>query len=116
MPGGSAGTSRQAGDLAVVDDPVPTAFAVLDMPGRVVVSSGMLRLLDGPERQALLAHERAHLDTRGPDPRHGGRPAERSGYLARSGREAVTSRGRPLGGCDQRGCLSPDAKTLMRKG
>ncbi|WP_327248933.1 M56 family metallopeptidase [Streptomyces sp. NBC_01320] len=49
------------GDLAVVDDPVPTAFAVLGMPGRVVVSSGMLRLLDGPERQALLAHERAHL-------------------------------------------------------
>ncbi|MER6411205.1 M56 family metallopeptidase [Streptomyces humidus] len=49
------------GDLAVVDDPVPTAFAVLGMPGRIVVSSGMLRLLDGPERQALLAHERAHL-------------------------------------------------------
>ncbi|MGW3354443.1 M56 family metallopeptidase [Streptomyces bungoensis] len=49
------------GDLAVVDDPMPTAFAVLGMPGRVVVSSGMLRLLDGPERQALLAHERAHL-------------------------------------------------------
>ncbi|MFE7330043.1 M56 family metallopeptidase [Streptomyces sp. NPDC057565] len=52
------------GDLAVVDDPVPTAFAVLGMPGRVVVSSGMLRLLDGPERQALLAHERAHLKYR----------------------------------------------------
>jgi Zn-dependent protease with chaperone function len=49
------------GDLAVVDDPVPTAFAVLGMPGRIVVSSGMLRLLDGPEREALLAHERAHL-------------------------------------------------------
>ncbi|MGW1157485.1 M56 family metallopeptidase [Streptomyces sp. NPDC002513] len=49
------------GDLAVVDDPVPTAFAVLGMPGRVVVSSGMLRLLDAPERRALLAHERAHL-------------------------------------------------------
>lgn len=49
------------GDLAVVDDPVPAAFAVLGLPGRVVVSSGMLRLLDGPERGALLAHERAHL-------------------------------------------------------
>lgn len=49
------------GDLAVVDDPVPAAYAVLGMPGRVVVSSGMLRLLDGPERRALLAHERAHL-------------------------------------------------------
>ncbi|MEV6028786.1 M56 family metallopeptidase [Streptomyces sp. NPDC052036] len=49
------------GDLAVVDDPVPTAFAVLGMPGRVVVSSGMLRVLDARERQALLAHERTHL-------------------------------------------------------
>ncbi|MDF3298900.1 M56 family metallopeptidase [Streptomyces tropicalis] len=49
------------GDLAVIDDPVPAAFAVLGLPGRVVVSSGMLRVLDAPERQALLAHERAHL-------------------------------------------------------
>ncbi|WP_308117071.1 M56 family metallopeptidase [Streptomyces guryensis] len=49
------------GDLAVVDDPVPAAFAVLGLPGRVVVSSGMLRLLAGPEQGALLAHERAHL-------------------------------------------------------
>ncbi|MBY8877095.1 M56 family metallopeptidase [Actinacidiphila acidipaludis] len=49
------------GDLAVVDDPVPAAFAVLGLPGRVVVSSGMLRVLDARERSALLAHERAHL-------------------------------------------------------
>ncbi|SEG90667.1 Peptidase family M48 [Actinacidiphila yanglinensis] len=49
------------GDLAVVDDPVPAAFAVLGLPGRVVVSSGMLRVLDAGERRALLAHERAHL-------------------------------------------------------
>ncbi|MFL4907033.1 M56 family metallopeptidase [Streptomyces sp. MMS24-I2-30] len=49
------------GDLTVVDDPVPTAYAVLGMPGRVVISSGMLRLLDAQERQAVLAHERAHL-------------------------------------------------------
>lgn len=49
------------GDLAVVDDPVPAAFAVLGLPGRVVVSSGMLRMLDARERSALLAHERAHL-------------------------------------------------------
>ncbi|MGW1986911.1 M48 family metalloprotease [Streptomyces collinus] len=49
------------GDLAVVDDPTPAAYAVLGLPGRVVVSSGMLKLLDGPERRALLAHERAHL-------------------------------------------------------
>ncbi|MFD4552998.1 M56 family metallopeptidase [Streptomyces sp. NPDC058469] len=50
-----------AGDLAVVDDPVPTAFALPGMPGRIVVSSGMLRALSGDERRALLAHERAHL-------------------------------------------------------
>ncbi|MFF4548582.1 M56 family metallopeptidase [Streptomyces sp. NPDC001406] len=52
------------GDPAVVDDPVPTAFAVLGLPERVVVSCGMLRLLNPQERQALLAHERAHLRNR----------------------------------------------------
>ncbi|GAA2463227.1 M56 family metallopeptidase [Streptomyces mauvecolor] len=48
-------------DLAVVDDPVPQAFALPGSPGRVVVSSGMLRALSPDERTALLAHERAHL-------------------------------------------------------
>ncbi|MFF4182354.1 M56 family metallopeptidase [Streptomyces sp. NPDC001691] len=47
--------------LAVVDDPVPQAFALPGSPGRVVVSSGMLRALSTDERTALLAHERAHL-------------------------------------------------------
>ncbi|MFF4500423.1 M56 family metallopeptidase [Streptomyces sp. NPDC001401] len=55
---------RAAGDLAVVDDPVPTAFALPGMPGRVVVSSGMLLALSADERRALLAHERAHLRRR----------------------------------------------------
>ncbi|AEM82170.1 M56 family metallopeptidase [Streptomyces violaceusniger] len=50
-----------AGELAVIDDPVPEAYALPGTPGRIVVSSGMLRALDGAERQALLAHERAHL-------------------------------------------------------
>ncbi|WP_051950969.1 M56 family metallopeptidase [Actinacidiphila yeochonensis] len=50
-----------AGDLAVLDDPVPSAFALPGTPGRVVVSSGMLRVLNPGEREALLAHERAHL-------------------------------------------------------
>jgi len=67
-----------AGDLTVLDDPVPAAFAlpgppgrvvisagtlraVPGAPGRVVVSSGMLRALAADERHALLAHERAHL-------------------------------------------------------
>ncbi|MEU6094970.1 M56 family metallopeptidase [Streptomyces sp. NPDC047079] len=48
-------------ELAVVDDEVPLAFALPGAPGRIVVSRGMLRCLDGHEREALLAHERAHL-------------------------------------------------------
>ncbi|QMU74024.1 M48 family metalloprotease [Streptacidiphilus sp. P02-A3a] len=58
-----------AGDLAVIDDDRVEAYAVPGLPGRtggraagrLVVSSGMLRTLPGPEREALLAHERAHL-------------------------------------------------------
>jgi hypothetical protein len=50
-----------AGSLAVIDDPVPTAFALPGSPGRIVVSSGMLQALAADERRALLAHERAHL-------------------------------------------------------
>ncbi|UWE12161.1 M56 family metallopeptidase [Actinacidiphila bryophytorum] len=50
-----------AGDLVVLDDPVPAAYALPGSPGRVVVSSGMLRALQPGERRALLAHERAHL-------------------------------------------------------
>ncbi|MEU1618742.1 M56 family metallopeptidase [Streptomyces sp. NPDC005722] len=47
--------------LVVVDDEIPDAFAVPGLPGRVVVSTGMLRTLDASERDILLAHERAHL-------------------------------------------------------
>lgn len=52
----------QSGDLEVlpVDDPI--AFAVPGRPGHVVVSIGMLRLLDARERSVLLAHERSHLE------------------------------------------------------
>ena len=39
-----------------------TAFTVPGRPGYVVVSTGMLRRLDGEERRVLLAHERAHLE------------------------------------------------------
>ncbi len=49
------------GELAVVDLPTHQAFAVPGRPGRIVVSSGLLRSLDGRDRRALLAHERAHL-------------------------------------------------------
>ncbi|MEU7341117.1 M56 family metallopeptidase [Streptomyces sp. NPDC007074] len=55
--------ARMPGDteLAVVDDEVPHAFALPGAPGRIVVSRGMLRCLGDLEREALLAHERAHL-------------------------------------------------------
>ncbi|MFJ7244311.1 M56 family metallopeptidase [Kitasatospora sp. NPDC098652] len=51
-------------ELAVLEDPQPVAYALPGTPGRIVVSTGMLRLLDGGEQQALLAHERAHLRAR----------------------------------------------------
>ena len=48
-------------ELAVLDDEVARAFALPGAPGRIVVSKGMLRCLGHAEREALLAHERAHL-------------------------------------------------------
>ncbi|MGI5459943.1 M56 family metallopeptidase [Streptomyces sp. CA-249302] len=48
-------------ELAVLDDASPAAFALPGAPGRIVVSRGMLRCLGDGEREALLAHERAHL-------------------------------------------------------
>ncbi|MFG2652080.1 M48 family metalloprotease [Streptomyces sp. NPDC048436] len=56
-----------AGGLCVLDDPRPDAYALpgsLRGPGRIVVTTGMLRVLDRYERHALLAHERAHLADR----------------------------------------------------
>ncbi|MBO0653720.1 M56 family metallopeptidase [Streptomyces triculaminicus] len=53
-----------AGGLCVLEDPRPDAYALppsLRRPGRIVVTTGMLRSLDPREREALLAHERAHL-------------------------------------------------------
>ncbi|MFF7577736.1 M48 family metalloprotease [Streptomyces sp. NPDC008061] len=52
------------GELAVVRDNRPDAYALPGLPGspgRIVVTTGMLRVLDPGERDALLAHERAHL-------------------------------------------------------
>lgn len=48
-------------ELAVLDMELPEAFALPGAPGRIVVSRGMLRCLGDREREALLAHERAHL-------------------------------------------------------
>ncbi|MFD0073110.1 M56 family metallopeptidase [Streptomyces sp. NPDC127166] len=47
--------------LVVVDDEAPDAFALPGLPGRVVVSTGMLHTLEPAEHRILLAHERAHL-------------------------------------------------------
>ncbi|MFE2944163.1 M56 family metallopeptidase [Streptomyces sp. NPDC059255] len=69
------------GELAVLADEAPYAYALPGParapraaagegddpgtgprgPGRIVVSTGMLACLDEPERDALIAHERAHL-------------------------------------------------------
>ncbi|MCZ4103693.1 M56 family metallopeptidase [Streptomyces sp. H39-C1] len=51
------GTNR----LVVLDEPAADAFAMPGLPGRIVVSTGMLSALDDGERAVLLAHERAHL-------------------------------------------------------
>ncbi|MGW5475361.1 M48 family metalloprotease [Streptomyces sp. NPDC004008] len=48
--------------LVVVDDDVPDAYALPGLPGRVVVSTGMLHTLDQADHDILLAHERAHLN------------------------------------------------------
>ena len=58
LAGGSSPT-----ELCVLEAAEPCAFAVPGWRrGRIVVSSGLLRRLDGPQRRALLIHERAHLD------------------------------------------------------
>jgi Zn-dependent protease with chaperone function len=47
--------------LVVLPSEGAAAYALPGRPGRVVVTVGMLRALDGPERRAMLAHEQAHL-------------------------------------------------------
>ncbi|MFE3520928.1 M56 family metallopeptidase [Streptomyces sp. NPDC059161] len=49
------------GELAVLRDPSPDAYALPGRPGRIVVTTGMLRALEPAEREALFAHERGHL-------------------------------------------------------
>lgn len=54
-------------ELAVLRDNRPDAYALPGRPGspgRIVVTTGMLHALDPAEREALLAHERAHLEGR----------------------------------------------------
>ncbi|MEV8556400.1 M56 family metallopeptidase [Streptomyces sp. NPDC051917] len=47
--------------LVVMEDEAPDAYALPGLPGRVVISTGMLHTLDEAEHDILLAHERAHL-------------------------------------------------------
>ncbi len=52
-------------EVAVVDTELPNAFAVGTLgSGSVVVTTGLLDLLDEDEREAVLAHEVAHLANR----------------------------------------------------
>jgi hypothetical protein len=56
LPGG--------GSLVIAPDLAADAYTVPGLPGRIVVSEGMLGALDQPGRRALLAHENAHLTGR----------------------------------------------------
>ncbi|MFF4361651.1 M56 family metallopeptidase [Streptomyces sp. NPDC001604] len=47
--------------LVVMEDEAPDAYALPGLPGRIVVSTGMLHTLHETEHDILLAHERAHL-------------------------------------------------------
>ncbi|MFE7855023.1 M56 family metallopeptidase [Streptomyces sp. NPDC057403] len=57
----SCGHEPGAGDLWVRPDARPDAYALPGRPGRIVVTTGMLRALSAREREVLFAHERAHL-------------------------------------------------------
>jgi Zn-dependent protease with chaperone function len=56
--------SLRGGDVVVTTDAHADAYAVPGWPGRVVVSRGMLDALDREGREALIAHERAHVSGR----------------------------------------------------
>ena len=55
---------RGLGELVVVPVQELDAVAVPGRPGRIVVTQGMLQVLDAGGRRVLLAHERAHLRQR----------------------------------------------------
>jgi hypothetical protein len=51
----------RCGDLTIVHASEPEAVAVPGWRGSIVVTSGMLQVLEPAERAVLLAHERSHL-------------------------------------------------------
>lgn len=60
----AAALPAPGGELAVIDGPRRQAYAVPGRPGRIVMSTALLRALNSAERRAVLAHERAHLEHR----------------------------------------------------
>ncbi|HWS33653.1 MAG TPA: M56 family metallopeptidase [Actinoplanes sp.] len=48
-------------EVRVLEAPLPLAYCVPGRDPRVVLSDGVLRVLDRPQVDAVLAHERAHL-------------------------------------------------------
>lgn len=73
----AAALPPSGGELAIIDAAALQALAVPGRPGRILLTTGMLRSLDGPQRRALLAHERAHLA-------HGHHWHQSAGALARA--------------------------------
>lgn len=51
---------RGSGQVVVIEDEAADAYTLPGMPCRIVITAGMLRALSPPEREVLLAHERAH--------------------------------------------------------
>ena len=57
----AAALPAPGGELVVLDLPDRQALAVPGRPGRIVLSTGLLRAMDAGQRRAVLAHERSHL-------------------------------------------------------
>ena len=55
------GDQTAADDVVMAADDEPLAVALPGRPGRILLTTGMARLLGPGERAAVLAHERAHL-------------------------------------------------------
>lgn len=56
--------SPDLGGARVLDHPQAVAYCLPGLRSRVVLSAGVLRILDADEVDAVLAHERAHLSER----------------------------------------------------
>jgi hypothetical protein len=53
-----------AGTVAITDDTVPFAYTMPGRGGQIVLSQGLIDLLDDEERDVVIAHERAHARNR----------------------------------------------------